>query len=171
MYLLKPTSTIIVESAKKEYWMILLRSKNTEYLYYGVPGNRGKSDLMKTFRVKTGVSGESPTPLPNLLGKNYWKIVKKYPSGENVETAPYFLELDIPVEDGYFGPVPYNECNGQCIWALPGYFGLHGVNGDTSKLSNDNPGSSGCIRHSDSDITYLYNLLNVDEGVRYYIEN
>lgn len=170
MYFVRPDKKIFVNESKKEHWMVLKRDENVEYLYWGEAGNRSNSDLVREFVVKTGVSGERPTPLPQKLGKNYWKIVKKYPSKENPETAPYFLELDVPIEDGFFGPVPYDECNGQCSWELPGYFGLHGVNGDLSKLSKDDPGSSGCIRHSDEDITYLYNLLNVDEGVRYYIE-
>lgn len=154
---------------KKEYWLELHRKSQKEFLYSGVPGNKDESELVRTFAVKTGIPGERPTPLPQALGKKYWKIIKKYSSAENPETAPYFLELDVPVEDGVFGPVPYNECNGQCSWQLPGYFGLHGINGDRTRLASDNPGSSGCIRHTDEDITYLYNLLEVDEGVRYYI--
>ena len=68
--------------------------------------------------------------------------------------------------------MPYTECNGQCNWILPGAFGLHGVNGDLSRLSIENPGSSGCIRHSDEDITYLYNNLDPQkEEIRYYIED
>lgn len=162
---------IINENLKNqgEHWLILERGSNKEFLYFGVPGDKENSELIKEFKVKSGIPGERPTPLPSYLGKKYWKIVKKYPSSENPETAPYFLELDIPVEDGFFGPVPYTECNGQCSWELPGYFGLHGINGDKQRLSVDNPGSSGCIRHTDEDIAYLYNLLDVDEGVRYYI--
>lgn len=152
-----------------EHWMLLERGENREYLYLGVPGDKEQSKLVKEFVVKTGMPGQRPTPLPLFFGKEYWKIVKKYPSYENTETAPYFLELDIPVEDGFFGPVPYPECNGQCSWEVPGYFGLHGVNGDASRLSTEDPGSSGCIRHKDEDIAYLYNLLDVNEGVRYYI--
>ncbi len=160
----------IIENPKAEYWMILERANNKEYLYWGVPGDQSKSSIVRIFDVKTGMPNKRPTPLPKLLGKSYWKIVKKYPSYENPETSPYFLELDVPVEDGFFGPVPYKECNGeQCSWELPGYFGLHGVGSDPSKLSDENEGSSGCIRHSNEDITYLYNLLNVDEGVRYYV--
>lgn len=169
VYLTRSVPPVLETSQPQEYWMVLHRKSNKEFLYRGVPGDTEKSSLVKSFTVKTGIPGQRPTPLPQALGKKYWKIVKKYSSSENPETAPYFLELDVPVEDGVFGPVPYNECNGQCSWILPGYFGLHGVNGDTTRLGNDNPGSSGCIRHTDQDITYLYNLLEVDEGVRYYI--
>lgn len=81
--------------------------------------------------------------------------------------------LDIPFNDEYpYGPTPYNECNGQCNWQLPGSFGLHGIAGDSSKLLAENPGSSGCIRHSDEDITYLYHLLSPEQQeVRYYIHD
>lgn len=49
-------------------------------------------------------------------------------------------------------------------------FGLHGTGGQPEKLSKDDPGSSGCIRHKDEDITYLYNLLDPQkEEIRYYV--
>lgn len=169
------------------YWLLLHRKSNIEFLYSGVPGEKDKSILMKTFIVKTGIPGESPTPLPKLLGREYWLITKKEDSIDNPETAPYFLTLDVPVTDDYpFGPTPYSECSvppdgsprgeageaKQCDWQIPGYFGLHGINGDDNKLSNENPGSSGCIRHKDSDIVYLYNLLDPSrEEIRYYIED
>lgn len=167
--MMRPNVQVAPQGQEKEYWLELLRKSQKERLYYGVPGDKRESKVVKEFTVKTGVPGMRPTPLPQALGKKYWKIIKKYSSSENPETAPYFLELDIPVEEGFFGPVPYLECDGQCSWELPGYFGLHGVNGDNSRLSSGNSGSSGCIRHTDKDITYLYNLLEVDEGVRYYI--
>lgn len=167
--------TVVVQKETtnaREYWMVLHRKSNKEFLYQGVPGDAQKSSLLKEFKVKVGVPNEKPTPLPRLLGREYWIIIKKYSSSENPETAPYFLELDVPSgPDWPFGPTPYNECNGrQCDWGLPGYFGLHGVSGDPTKLSSENAGSSGCIRHSDSDITYLYDTLNVEKGVKYYIE-
>jgi len=173
MYVLRPVKVIEKERIVSEYWMKLERKSNKEYLLKGVPGDFSKSELVRTFTVKTGIPNERPTPLPKLAGREYWKIIKKYSSMENPETAPYFLELDIPVEDAWpYGPIPYNECNGQqCNWELPGYFGLHGVNGDLSRLSNENPGSSGCIRHTDEDITFLYDILPVDEGIRYYIDD
>ena len=75
-------------------------------------------------------------------------------------------------EEEPFGPTPYIECDGQCNWILPGAFGLHGVNGNSEKLSEFDLGSSGCIRHSNEDITYLYNLLDPEkEEIRYYIED
>ena len=82
-------------------------------------------------------------------------------------------EIDIQeTEDWPYGPVPYEECNGQCDWVLPGYFGLHGINGNLSKISEADLGSSGCVRHRDEDITYLFNLLNPEkEEIRYYIED
>lgn len=166
---LNKTQVASPDFENEEYWLVLERGENKEYLYHGKPGETHESRLIKEFNVKTGIPGERPTPLPLFFGKDYWKIVKKYPSYDNPETSPYFLELDIPIEDGAFGPIPYPECSGQCYWELPGYFGLHGINGDDSKLSADDPGSSGCIRHSDEDIAYLYNLLDVNEGVRYYI--
>jgi lipoprotein-anchoring transpeptidase ErfK/SrfK len=129
--------------------------------------------LLKTFSVKTGIPEERPTPLPQLVGRDYWLITDKASSKDNPETAPYFLTLNIPApESSPYGPSPYDECNGQCNWILPGAFGLHGVNGDKTKLAEENPGSSGCIRHTDEDITYLYNLLDLrKEKVRYYIED
>lgn len=169
-------------SAKTEssYWLILHRKSNLEFLYFGVPGEKNESRLIKTFRVKTGIPGERPTPLPKLLGRDYWLIVKKAESKDNPETAPYFLALDIPVsETEPFGPKPYLECSDpltgeakQCNWEVLGEFGLHGIGGDDSKLSDEDPGSSGCIRHNDRDITFLYNFLDPEnEEIRYYIKD
>lgn len=164
---------VLSSNTKTSYWLLLHRKSNVEFLYSGVPGEKDKSTLIKTFIVKTGIPGQSPTPLPKLLGRQYWLITSKESSEENPETAPYFLTLDIPVSEEYpFGPTPYSECNGECNWQIPGYFGLHGVNGNEEKLSNEDPGSSGCIRHTDSDIIYLYNLLDPEkEEIRYYIED
>lgn len=176
--------------AQSEYWFSLSRKSNIEYLYKGIPGEIKKSKLVKKFNVKTGIPGERPTPLPKLAGKKYWTITKKFPTKDDPETAPYFIELNVPnSEEEPYGPAPYLECNGsvsagtygpasapsrdgQCNWELPGPFGLHGVAGDAEKLSEDNLGSSGCIRHTDSDITYLYKLLDPDNSkIRYYIED
>ena len=164
-----------VLSVKSEpsYWLVLKRKSNIEHLYFGSAGDEGKSKLIKIFNVKSGMPGESPTPLPQILGRKYWLITEKMESSDNPETAPYFLTLDVPVsEQEPFGPTPYLECNGQCNWKLPGYFGLHGVNGDINRLSNENQGSSGCIRHKDEDITFLYNILDPkNEEIRYYIDD
>jgi lipoprotein-anchoring transpeptidase ErfK/SrfK len=163
-------------STNESYWLLLKRNLSKEYLYFGVPGATESSKLIKQFSVKTGASW-SPTPLPKLVDRDYWRIVKKEPT-QNPETSPYFLQLDVPVTDEWpYGPVPYTECkdvitneNIQCDWILPGYFGLHGVGGDMSKLSEEDQGSSGCVRHSDEDISYLYNLLDPEnEEIRYYI--
>lgn len=157
--------------AKKEYWFILNRKSNQEFLYFGEAGNKDTSALVKTFEVKSGIPGQRPTPLPQLLGREYWLVTGEYKTSDNPETAPYFLTLDVPVsEDMPYGPVPYLECNGQCNWELPGAFGLHGNNGDPEKLAESNPGSSGCVRHTSEDITYLYNLLDPGNSqVRYYV--
>ncbi len=161
-----------VEQKIDEYWFLLHRKSNVELLYKGIPGSASESALIKTFQVKAGVPGKKPTPLPQLLGKDYWVITKKYETFENLETAPYFLELNIPQSgEEPYGPEPYLECNGQCNWELPGPFGLHGVNNDNSRLTLDNMGSSGCIRHTNEDITYLYNLIHANGEVRYYIED
>lgn len=171
---------VLSSTTKPSYWLLLHRKSNMEFLYSGIPGEKDKSILIITFIVKTGIPGQSPTPLPKLLGREFWLITKKESSEENPETAPYFLTLDVPVSDiEPFGPTPYDECNGpassrgeQCNWQIPGYFGLHGVNGYEEKLSNEDPGSSGCIRHQDEDIIYLYNLLDPrKEEIRYYIED
>lgn len=164
---------ILSSQTKPVYWFVLHRKSNVEFLYHGIPLDKEKSQLVKTFTVKAGIPGEKPTPLPKVLGREYWLVIKEEKSTDNPETAPYFLTLDVPVsEEEPFGPTPYLECNGQCNWILPGYFGLHGVNGDKSKLSKEDPGSSGCIRHRDEDITYLYNLLDPQkEEIRYYIED
>lgn len=153
------------------YWFVLYRKSGIEYLYKGLPGKAKESYVVRRFSVKPGIPGERPTPLPQLAGKEYWLITDKYQVEDNPETAPYFLTLNVPVgEEEPFGPQPYEECNGQCNWELPGAFGLHGVNGDMSRLSPENAGSSGCIRHSDRDITYLYDLLDpAREEIRYYV--
>lgn len=158
---------------RPQHWFLLHRKAGREYLYVGIPNDPARSKLLRTFAVKTGRPGERPTPLPQLAGREYWVLTDKEESTDNPETAPYFLTLDVPGwEDPPYGPVPYTECNGQCDWQLPGKFGLHGVAGDESRLSAQNPGSSGCVRHKDEDITYLYNLLNPDvEEIRYYIQD
>lgn len=174
----KPKKAVVFE--KKAHWFMLHRKSNVEYFYYGTPGNKERSELLKTFQVKTGIPKERPTPLPQLIGREYWLLTKKESASDNPETAPYFLTLNVPgIEQEPFGPSPYVECNGptsqrgeQCNWVLPGAFGLHGVNGDETRLGKENPGSSGCIRHTDRDITYLYNLLDPQkEEIRYYIED
>ena len=156
----------------QQYWFMLHRTSNKEFLYKGVPGEVASSSLVKEFSVKVGIPGERPMPLPQLAGRKYWNIVAKEPS-DNPETGPYFLTLDIPTSDEWpYGPTPYLECNGQCDWVTVGYFGLHGVGADPTKLSPTDAGSSGCVRHSDEDITFLYNLLEVGgEGIRYYIQD
>lgn len=155
-----------------QYWFILHRKSNKEELFKGLAGDKNKSTLVKTFQVKVGIPNERPTPLPLLVGKEYWLITEKQEQKDNPETAPYFLTLNIPApSEEPYGPKPYNECDGQqCHWILPGAFGLHGINGDLSRLSTENPGSSGCIRHKDEDITYLFNLLDPSKEIRYYIE-
>ena len=156
----------------QQYWFMLHRASNIEYLYLGAPADVQNSRLIRTFTVKTGIVGERPTPLPQLVGREYWNIIKKEPS-DNPETGPYFLTLDVPTSEEWpYGPTPYLECDGQCDWVTVGYFGLHGVGGDPTKLLVEDPGSSGCIRHSDEDITFLYNLLDMnDAGIRYYIQD
>lgn len=158
---------------KPYYWFLLERKSNLEHLYFGLPGDKNKSQLVKTFNVKAGIPGEKPTPLPQLLGRKYWLIIDKLDSRDNPETAPYFLILDVPVtNEPPYGPYPYEECEKQCDWELPGWFGLHGTAGQPEKLSEQDPGSFGCVRHSDEDITYLYNLLEPKNNpVRYYIQD
>ena len=160
-------------AVKNDYWFVLHRKSQTEELFQGIPGDKEKSKLIKTFTVKTGIPGERPTPLPQLLGREYWIITKKQPELDNPETAPYFITLDIPApSEPPYGPSPYEECKGQCDWVRQGDFGLHGVAGVPERLTDADPGSSGCIRHTDEDITYLYNLLEPTKGeIRYYIED
>lgn len=156
-----------------EYWLKLNRISKMEYLYLGVPGKIDQSILVNQFKVKTGIPNQRPTPLPFLVNREYWLIIDKKISKNNPETSPYFLTLDIPgIDTEPFGPTPYLECNGQCNWILPGAFGLHGINGDLSRISEENLGSSGCVRHADFDITYLYNILEPNKNpVRYYISD
>ena len=163
----------IQQNVKKYYSFVLHRKSNREELFHGIPGDQQRSVLAKTFVVKTGIPNQRPTPLPKLVGKEYWIIIEKHPEPENPETAPYFLTLNIPAPTGPpYGPKPYTECNGQCDWVMPGDFGLHGIGGNPQKLSTEDKGSSGCIRHKDEDITYLYNLLDVENNeVRYYVED
>lgn len=159
------------ENKEVSYWFELQRKSNIENLYKGVPGDKEKSTHVRSFRVKTGIPGERPTPLPQLVGRDYWVVTEKHAEPDNPETAPYFITLDVPVsEESPYGPVPYEECNGQCDWILPGAFGLHGTGGNPEKLADWDPGSSGCIRHTDEEITYLYDLLEPDkQEIRYYV--
>lgn len=167
----KTTTVQVAQASGQKHWFLLERKSGIETLFYGVPGDRETSSIIKTFTVKTGVPSEKPTPLPKLVGREYWVITDELDVSDDPETAPYFLTLDIPVsEEEPFGPVPYTECNGQCNWQIPGSFGLHGVAGDPGRLQD--AGSSGCVRHSDEDITYLYNLLDPKkEEIRYYIDD
>lgn len=164
---------VTMKKEQEIYWFMLHRKSQKEFFYRGIPGDPSKSKLLRTFDVKVGIPGERPTPLPQLLGREYWKVIDEMEQFDNPETFPYFLTLDIPVPSiEPFGPSPYMECNGQCNWILPGAFGLHGIASDSSRLSSENPGSSGCIRHTDEDITYLYHLLDPKkEEIRYYIED
>ncbi|MDP2638510.1 MAG: L,D-transpeptidase [Candidatus Levybacteria bacterium] len=176
----KSPPQVLFSEIKPSYWFLLHRKSNMEYLYMGPGGDVKNSELLRTFKVKTGIPGERPTPLPQILGKKYWLIIQKHVEKDNPETAPYFITLNIPVgEEEPFGPQPYIECLDyftgemvQCNWTVPGAFGLHGTGGNPNKLSNEDPGSSGCIRHRDEDITYLYNLLDPStQEIRYYIED
>lgn len=168
----EPNTKVLEPTEKKGYWLLLARKSNIEYLYKGVAGQEKESELVRTFKVKSGIPRQRPTPLPQLIGREYWVMTNKFETTQNPETAPYFIELDVPWGLEYpFGPIPYDECNGQCNWTLPGPFGLHGVSGDESRLSDENIGSSGCIRHTDEDITYLYKLLDMNDDIRYYIRD
>jgi lipoprotein-anchoring transpeptidase ErfK/SrfK len=162
-----------IDPTNLSYWFLLNRKSDAEFLYFGKPGHSETSRLVRFFRVKSGIPGKRPTPLPQLLGREYWIITGMESSADNPDTAPYFLTLDVPVtDDAPFGPLNYFECNGQCNWGVPGRFGLHGVNGNPAKLSVQDPGSSGCVRHADRDITYLFNLLKPEKKeIRYYIED
>jgi len=169
----------IVSTPKASHWFMLHRNIGEEILYLGVLGDVNNSKIVRKFQVKTGASW-SPTPLPELVGKKYWTIIKKESSKDNPETAPYFLQLDVPTSEQWpYGPTPYTECKDiytgepiQCDWVMPGYFGLHGVAGNPSKLTAEDYGSSGCIRHTDEDITYLFDLLDPEEEeIRYYIKD
>jgi len=174
VYYIRSEPSIPAQQATKEsYWLLLHRKSNREFLYKGIPGDENGSALVKTFNVKAGVPGQKPTPLPHLLRRDYWIIIGKMETRDNPETSPYFLTLDVPSSDFEpYGPYPYVECNGQCNWDLQGSFGLHGINNDTKRLSASDPGSSGCVRHSDEDITYLYHLLDPNkEEIRYYIKD
>ena len=85
----RSTSSPVLESAS-DYWFVLHRKSQKEFLYKGIPGKLEKSKRIKTFTVKNGRSGERPTPLPQLVGREYWVLTKKA-SSDNPETAPYFL--------------------------------------------------------------------------------
>lgn len=167
------TSNDITNQKGSNYWFVLHRKSNIEILYKGVMGDRQNSEVVREFRVKSGIPNERPTPLPALVGRKYWLLVDKFDAKDYPETAPYFLKLDVPVtNEEPYGPEPYLECSGQCNWLLPGYFGLHGIDGNSDKLSDEDTGSSGCVRHKDADITYLYNLLEPrQDEIRYYIED
>src|SRR5690606_19080816 len=65
----------LIEKSPASYWFLLHRKSQKEYFYRGIPGDPQKSTLIKTFTVKTGIPGERPTPLPKLLGREYWVII------------------------------------------------------------------------------------------------
>lgn len=163
---------ILSVSDENEYWLLLKRKSNIELLYHGKPGIESESSLVKQFVVKTGVEGKRPTPLPQLVHREYWLLTNKYSARDNLEIGPFFLKLDIPYSyTPPYGPEPYKECDGQCNWQTPGSFGLHGIAGDNSKLSSEDKGSSGCVRHYDGDIAYLYHILPEDKQIKYYIKD
>ena len=176
----------------RQYWFLLHRKTDvnateTEGLYLGIPGDPNNSELLKTYTVNTGIPFDDPTPLPQLVGMEYW-LINGSITNPGGTMGPYFITLNIPFDDvsplcnnpdplnpnGCNGPVPYNECgparNQQCYWTLGGNFGLHGTNGSSSRLTDS--GSSGCIRHSDADITEIYNTIQsqINSGqIRYYV--
>lgn len=157
---------------RNQYWFLLRRHSKKEILYLGFPGDEERSKQVAQYNVNPGIPGERPTPLPQLTGRDYWTITQIRPTtdSERSSLGPYFLTFDVPNSfSPPYGPVPYNECDGQCNWVTPGEFGLHGINGDSSKLTD--AGSSGCVRHSDQDITAIYNALNGKQNIRYYIED
>jgi len=71
---------------EKEYWLLLHRKSNKEYVYNGVPGDIMHSELIKTFNVKIGIPGKRPTPLPQKLGYAYWVIESEEKVVGNPET-------------------------------------------------------------------------------------
>lgn len=168
----KPLITPNLETLQQtnaKHWFLLERKSKIEKLFFGTPGDISNSQLVKQFNINPGAA-DSPTPLPQLLGREYWLVIGKTPTPDDPETAPYFLILDIPyAEVEPYGPTPYLECNGQCNWKRAGSFGLHGTAQNPLKLVD--LGSSGCIRHKDEDITYLYNLIDPSQEVRYYIND
>lgn len=88
----KDEKKVLSSIAQKEsYWFVLHRRSNMEYLYLGVPGEENKSKLVKAFKVKAGIPNQTPTPLPQLLNREYWLIVDELEETENPETTPSFL--------------------------------------------------------------------------------
>jgi len=166
-----------VTTNDQKYWFMLHRKSLKEMLYLGTPGDVSQSTLVKTFTVRTGHPSKRPTPLPQLAGEEYWEITSK--GARSGSVGPYFLVLNIPYQNAFGGPLSYTECDGQqCNWG-EGDFGLHGTGGDPTRVNNDGDlaindnWSSGCIRHIDSDIEYLYNTLSPTEAdpIRYYVED
>lgn len=175
-----PTPT---QTPTDNYWFLLDRLNKKEYLFQGPVGVRDRKYLVREFTVLPGLSGQTPTPVPSKVTptREYWTFnsaTLKSPVGDISNGGqPGFLKLDIPYDNSLGGPVPYLECGpsgtSQCNWNTPGAFGLHGV--DNNHPLTD-PGSSGCIRHNNTDIQYLYNLLsnvvnNNPNTIRYYIED
>src|SRR5688572_20408967 len=79
---------------KYSYWLMLHRKSNVEFLYFGPSGEKSSSQLVKIFKVKSGIPNLKPTPLPKFLGRKYWLITAKSETFDS-QTAPYFLTLDI----------------------------------------------------------------------------
>lgn len=182
-----PPSQETTTPSTDSYWFLLERKSKRETLYQGTPADTAKSKVIRSFQVNPGWPGQTPTPLSTKLGNPYW-IITQYKINTTDEKkatlGPYFFSLNIPINNpgrnclvngvatDCQGPVPYLECpdmpGSQCYWPVPGDFGLHGIGNDASRLTNE--GSNGCIRHSNEDITYLYNLLSsYNPEVRYYI--
>ncbi|MDO8487149.1 MAG: M23 family metallopeptidase [Candidatus Curtissbacteria bacterium] len=118
------------------YWFLLDRLNKKEYLYQGVPGDKGKSQLVKTFavnpmKVNPGIPGGiedtiikpgepgylqrwgHPTPLPQKVGREYWTFTGVNPNDPGIPGGK-FLILDVPPSGtGCTNPDPNNkECGG-----------------------------------------------------------
>ncbi len=171
------------------YWFLLNRQKRYEILYKGTPEKITQSQVVKISTINPGSPGDEPTPIPQKLGKKFWSLtgeVRLHPQDSDPtgyeKFGPYFIVLDVPFKNqpdpscnnngttDCYGPVPYKECgpslDQQCNWHTPGEFAIHG----NDKL--DPPGSAGCVRHSNTDITEIYDTLNnakaINSNTRYY---
>jgi lipoprotein-anchoring transpeptidase ErfK/SrfK len=137
-------------------YLILDTAKGLEKLFIN-----GK--LYRNYRVNIGKVGE-PTPKPAPCGRKYWKLTHA------VEDHPefgHFIYMDVPYKGKSNGPANYIEDGLLSHWEVSGPFGLH-----MGRISQKNiRTSSGCVRHSESDIEELYKILKLldDWPYRYYV--
>lgn len=128
--------------SKNENYVVINVNTNIEQVYLGDPDCR-TGDVIETRNVATGMK-----QYVNYLGRKYyaatpagkWVIIKKEKRNPSSVYGPWFLRLHY-INGGYVDQ-----------------YALHGTN-DPGKIGTF--ASHGCIRHYNSDIEHLNNILPV----------